>query len=48
MPFKEGLEKGKEEIILQLIKSGELSFPKIAAITNVPLEKIEQLAKSIK
>ncbi|MFW5760813.1 MAG: Rpn family recombination-promoting nuclease/putative transposase [Cyclobacteriaceae bacterium] len=46
--LEKGLEKGKEEIILQFIKSGELSFLKIAEITNVPLEKIESLARSVK
>ena len=46
--YKEGKVEGKEEVIIQLIKSGELSYEKIASITNVPLEKIEQLAKSLK
>jgi predicted transposase YdaD len=44
----EGKQEGKEETIIQFIKSGELSYEKIASITNVPLEKIEQLAKSLK
>lgn len=48
MPFiKKGWKK-ELEMIIQLIKSGELSYQKIAEITHVPLEKSEALAKSNK
>lgn len=45
--FKKGKEKRNEEIIINMIKSGEFSVEKIAEIANVEVEYVKQLNKDL-
>lgn len=45
---KEGYEKGYEKAIMVLIKSGEFSLEKIASLYEVPLERVQEIALSVK
>ena len=43
---EKGLYDGKVEIAMQMLADGTISHEKIAMFTKLPLEKIEELAKS--
>jgi predicted transposase YdaD len=46
--LEKGLEKGKKEMIIELLKDGTLSVQKIAALAKVPVERVKELAKELK
>ena len=39
-----GMIKGREEAALRMIADGELTLEKIASYTDLPLEKVQELA----
>ncbi|MCM1329111.1 MAG: Rpn family recombination-promoting nuclease/putative transposase [Ruminococcus sp.] len=43
--IEEGIEKSSVSIAVELLSLGELSVEKIAKVTKLPIERIEQLAK---
>lgn len=45
--YQEGLERGKNELIAEMLKDGTLSIEKIAALAKVPVERVRQIAKEL-
>lgn len=46
--LERGLEKGKKELIIEMLKDGTLTIEKIAALAKVPVEYVKQVAKELK
>jgi transcription initiation factor IIE alpha subunit len=46
--YKEGLEKGKHEVVVNMLKKGTVSPEQIAEFTGVSLEEVKKIAKDLK
>jgi predicted transposase YdaD len=46
--LEKGVEKGKHEVIVTMLKDGTLPVEKIAALTGVALGEVRQIAKELK
>lgn len=46
--YQKGIEKGKKEMIIELLKDASLSIEKIANMTKVPIVYVRQVQKEVK
>ncbi|MDO1450818.1 hypothetical protein Q0590_31380 [Rhodocytophaga aerolata] len=46
--YQEGLEKGKKDLIIEMLKDGTLTMEKIASLAKVSVEYVKQVAKELK
>lgn len=46
--LEKGLEQGKKEMVMQLIKDGTLTIKKIAEITGMTTQQIKSIEKTMK
>ncbi len=46
--YQQGVEKGKKELISEMLKDGTLTGDKIASLAKVSVEYVKQVAKELK
>ncbi len=46
--YQQGIEKGKQDVIVELLKEGTLPVEKIASTTKVSVGYVQQVAKGLK
>ncbi len=46
--YKEGLAKGKHEVVVNMLKEGTLPIEQIAKFTGVSLSKVKRIAEELK
>ena len=46
--IEKGVEKGKQELIVEMLKDGTLTIEKIASMARVPLDYVQQVARELK
>jgi predicted HTH domain antitoxin len=46
--YKEGLEKGKHEVVVNMLEKSTVSPGQIAEFTGVSLEEVKKIAKDLK
>jgi len=46
--YQQGIEKGKQDIIAELLKEGTLPIEKIASMAKVPVDYVQQVAWELK
>ncbi len=45
---EQGLEKGKHEVVVTMLKDGTLPIEKIAAFTGVAVDEVRRIAQELK